>query len=76
MMVVYFTFGWEMSVSSGLGGDEGGAGLQRLVAYNTVTELCTLCSFMVSSMLTAETKDVMSVSQHGRDFDRDTKYYC
>lgn len=46
MMVVYFTFGWEMSVSSGLGGDEGGAGLQRLVAYNTVTERCVRCAVL------------------------------
>lgn len=33
VMVLYSTFGWEtslaLSVSSGLGGDEGGAGLQR-----------------------------------------------
>lgn len=35
------TFGWEMSVSSGLGGDEGG---------HSNTALCTLVTFMVRSM--------------------------
>lgn len=35
-MEISFNFGWShaVSVGSGLGGDEGGAGLQRLVQHS------------------------------------------